>query len=250
MMMRIFPTLAALLLACAPAVAAQPDLLRPGSAEVAGDSVAERTATFDISTFEDEGWTVVGQITLRTQRAAVEGRSAVVRTETTMFDGEVAQVDSFVLDRRTLAPVVIRSDGVESSRSVQFGEGRVRTIDDGDWGADTADADLPEPVFAAGLTDLMLAALPLAEGYAARLAVYDPDSGEGVVWATVEGAEELALPGGSRAAVWRVRVADDATGGTYWLDRESRTLVRYENGGGTLRIQRAGPGPARSRPVR
>lgn len=247
--MRTVPLLAAVLLACAPA-AAQHAVLRPGSAEVAAGSIPAGTEMFEVSALTRGTWTPVAQMTLRTTRVTLDGRDAVVRTEQTWIHDELAQVDSFVLDPRTLAPVRVRSAGMESGRSMDFRDGGVRTIEDGDWGADTAEVDLPEPVFAAGLTDLMLAALPLAEGYSARLAVWDMEEGAAVVWATVEGAEELAVPSGARVPVWRVRVADDATGGTYWLDRESRALVQYENGPGTVRARRAAPGAGRSRPTR
>jgi hypothetical protein len=248
--MRTLPLLAAVLLACAP-VAAQDALLRPGSAAVAGDSVQERTETFDIHQRDAGRWLQIGQITLRTMRATVDGRDAVVRTEKTWIDDALVQADSFVLDRRTPAPVVVRTSGVESSRWLHFGAGgRLRTIEDGDWGADTAHVELAESVFLAGLTDLMLGALPLAEGYAADLGVYDPMGGAGTVRVAVEGREEMTLDSGARAAVWRVRVSDEASGGTYWMDRESHTLVQYQNGAGTMRIVRASGRPSRSRAAR
>lgn len=59
----------------------------------------------------------------------------------------------------------------------------------------------------------------------------------------VEGAEDVALAGGGRVPAWRVLLDDDGRGGpaTYWMDRESRTLVQVERGQGTLRIVRSRP---------
>ncbi|HEV3049481.1 MAG TPA: hypothetical protein VGX50_04195 [Longimicrobium sp.] len=247
--MRTLPLLAAVLLASAPAGAQQ--VLRPGSAGIVAASLRERTETFDILERDAGGWIPLGEMTLRTVWATVEGRQAVVRTEQTWIDDELVQADSVVLDRRTLAPITARQQGVESSRWLHFGEGgRLRTIDGGDWGADTADVELAEAAFLFGLTDLVLGVLPLAEGYTADFAVYDPEIGFDTVRVVVEAREELRLDSDARVAVWRVRVLDDATGGTYWMDRESHALVQYENGARTLRIVRAAPGGGRSRPAR
>jgi hypothetical protein len=248
--MRALPLLAALLLASAPAAAQQ--VLRPGSAGVAAASLRERTETFDLLARDAGGWMPLGEMTLRTVRATVDGRDAMVRTEETWIDDERVQADSFVLDRRTLAPVSVRQQGVEASRRLHFGDGgRLRTIhDDGDWGADTADVELPEAAFLSGLTDLVLGALPLAEGYTANFAVYDPEIGFDTVRVTEVVREELRLDSDARVPVWRVRVLHDASGGTYWLDRESHALVQYENEARTVRIVRAATGDARSRPAR
>jgi hypothetical protein len=247
--MRTLPLLAAVLLASAPAAAQQ--VLHPGSAAVTADSLRERTETFDILARDDGRWVPLGEMTLRTVRATVDGRDAVVRTEKTWIEDELVQADSFVLDRRTLAPIAVREEGVEATRWLRFGDGgRLRTIDDGDWGADTAEVELAEATFLSGVTDLMLGALPLAEGYSVDFAVYDPVAGIDTVRVMVQGREELRLESDARVPVWRVRVLHDATGGTYWMDRESHALVQYENGARTVRIVRAAPGAGRSRPAR
>lgn len=247
--MRTPSLLAALLLASAPAAAQQ--VLRPGSAEIAADSLRERTETFDILAREAGGWMAVGEMTLRTVRAAVDGRDAVVRMEKTWIDDELVQADSFVLDRRTLAPIAARQEGVEVTRWLHFGRGGcLRTIHDSGWGGDTADVELAESIFLSGTTDLMLGALPLAEGYTVDFAVYDPVIGIDTVRVAGVEREELRLESDARVPVWRVRVLHDATGGTYWMDRESHALVQYENGARTLRIVRAAPGAGRSRPAR
>lgn len=244
-MTRNLPLLA-LLLACAPA-AAQDAVHHPATAGMAGERITARTETLEFASAADRGWETLGDMTLRTVLATVDGREAVVRTETTRIDGEVVQVDSFALDRRTLAAIVLRSDGVEASQSLHFGATEVLVVDDGDWGADSARYQVPGPVFLANSTDLLLAALPLAEGFTTRLAVYDPEVGLDTMAVRVEAAEELALPSGARAAVWRVWTSSNLTAGWYWMDRESRTLVQYQTGSGTTRLIRAAPGRGRTR---
>jgi hypothetical protein len=240
--------LLAAVLACVPA-AAQDAVLHPGSAAVAGERIGARIDTFDYMVPEDGEFVRVGELTMQTSIACVEGREAVVRTETTSFDEEVAQVDSFALDRRTLAAIVVRSDGVEGSWWLRFGGAGVRMVEGDELGADTSDVELSGPVFYVGSTDLLLAALPLADGYAATLAVYDPDLGMDTIRVRVEAAERL-LSGGAGATVWRVWVSGDASGGWYWMDQESRTLVQYQTGSGTVRLVRTVAGRGRARPTR
>ncbi|HEX6369131.1 MAG TPA: hypothetical protein VF006_09365 [Longimicrobium sp.] len=249
--MRIPPFAAALLLACAcaPAAAAQNAVLRPGSDQVSGDVIPDRVQEFDLYAGDEDGRRV-GSMTLRTRLATVNGTRAVVRTETTWMDDELVQVDSFALHRRTLAPLAMRSSFTEAGVSLEFSPGAVRQVDDGDWGTDTVEIPLPEPVFLSGTTDLLLGALPLAAGYSAQLAVYDADDGIGTLGVRVEAAEDVALPDGGHVPAWRVRVRDGGVPATYWMDRESHTLVQFESAGGALRIVRSRGSRSRARPTR
>jgi hypothetical protein len=123
---------------------------------------------------------------------------------------------------------------------------------DDESGADTADAvPLAEPVFLGGTTDLLLGALPLADGYTARLALYDPDEGLGVMDVEVEAAEDLVLdPGGRAVPAWRVRVTHAGAPATYWMDRESRTLVQFRSAETDVLIVRTREGRGPARPTR
>lgn len=251
--MRVRPLAAALLLACAcaPAAAAQNAVLRPGSSQVTGAAIPERVEEFDIHV-GDEGGVRVGSMTLRTRLVTMDGTPAIARTETTWMDDELVQVDSFALHRQTLAPVSMHSSSVETGLhlELEFTSGGVRQVDEGDWGADTSHVPLPEPVFLAGTTDLLLGALPLAPGYSARLATYDEDAGPGVMEVRVEAEEALRLPDGGSVPAWRVRVDEDGEVSTYWMDRESHTLVQFQADGGALRIVRSRGSRSRARPTR
>lgn len=249
--MRIHPLAAAALLACAcaPAAAGQ-DVLRPGSATVSTQTIGDRTDEFEVYPGEAEGRGPIGRMTLRTRVEAGGGTPAVVRTETLWMDDEVVQVDSFTLHRLTLAPLAMRSSSPRTEVSLEFAPGTVRQVDGGDWGADTADVPLPQPVFLAGTTDLLLAALPLAPGYRAQLAVYDADEGIGTLGVNVERIEEVALPEGGRVSAWRVAVDENGWTSTYWMDRESRTLVQFESADGAFRVVRSRGSRSRARPTR
>lgn len=249
--MRIHPRAAAVLLACAcaPAATAQ-DVLRPGSAAVSAQAITDRVEELEVYAGAAEGRGPIGRMTLRTRVVTVGGTAAVVRSETLWIDDEVMQVDSFTLHRQTLAPLQMRSTFTETAVSLQFAPGTVRQVDEGGWGADTADVTLPDPVFLSGTTDLLLAALPLAPGYRATLAVYDADEGIGTVAIEVEVIEEVALPEGGSVSAWRVAVDENGSPSTYWMDRESRTLVQFESAGGAFRVVRSRGSRSRARPTR
>lgn len=250
--MRIHPLAAAALLACAcaPAAAAQNGILRPGNAAVSTQTIGDRVEEFDVYAGGAEGRGPIGRMMLRTRVVAVGGEGAVVRTETLWIDDDVVQVDSFTLRRLTLAPLQMRSSLTDHGVSLEFAPGSVRQVDGGDWGADTTDVPLPEPVFLGGTTDLLLASLPLAPGYRAELAVYDADEGIGTLGIDVEVAEEVALPDGGSVSAWRVAVHENGWTSTYWMDRESRTLVQFESAGGAFRVVRSRGSRSRARPTR
>lgn len=248
--MRLHPFAAAALLACAcaPAAAAQDEVVRPGSAEVWTERVDNTVEEFDVVSGDSQG-EPIGRMTIRTRLIPVGREGLVVRTETIWMDDEVVQVDSFALDRQTLTPFSMHSSAAGSGVRLEFTPGSVRRVDGGDWGADTSDVPLPEPVFAAGTTDLLLGSLRLRPGYVARLAVYDTQDGIDTISIEVEAIEDVPVPGGSVSA-WRVAVTEGYLTSTYWMDRESRTLVQFESADGSLRIVRSRGSRSRARPTR
>jgi hypothetical protein len=239
---------AAVLLACAAPAAAQNAVLRPGSGQVTGSSLRERVDPFDLYEAGDEQ--PVGTMTLRTRFATVGGVEAVTRKETTLVDGELVQSDSFALDRRTLAPLHARMENEVQTELLDFRPDEVRRVVDADWGADTSHIAVYAPVFYAGAMDLLLGALPLAEGFAAELAVFDAEAGSAIVRVAVEAAEELRVPGDRPARTWRVAVHPGTSAGTYWMDRESHALVQFESADGGVRIVRSRGVRSRARPTR
>jgi hypothetical protein len=249
--MRVHRFAVSLLLACAcaPAAAAQTAVLRPGSADVSTRAITNRVDEFDVRAGGDNGETV-GRMTLRTRLATIGGADVVVRTEAIWVDDTLVQLDSFTLHQQTLAPLAMRSSSTETGVEMEFTPGGVRQVDDGDWGADTSHVPLPEPVFAAGTTDLLLGSLPLAPGYRAELAVFDAEDGIDTIAIEVEAIEDVPLPEGGSVSALRVGVTENFLVSTYWMDRESRTLVQFESSDGSLRIVRSRGSRSRARPTR
>lgn len=248
--MRLRPLPAALLLACAcvPAAGAQ-NVVRPGDGVLAAGAIRQGTGEFDVLSWHGGGWPI-GEMTLRTRLATVDGVPALVRTETMWVDDALVQLDSFTLDARTLAPLRMRSSIEGRTVSLEFGAGTLRSVTGDGWDADSADVPLPDPVFLGGTTDLLLGALPLDSGYTARLAVYDADEGVGDLEVEVEAAEEVETGPGRRVAAWRVRVLHAGAPATYWMDRESHTLVQFESAESGIRIVRSRGGRSPARPTR
>jgi hypothetical protein len=236
--MRIHPFAAVLLAACAPAAAAQTEaaVLRPGSGEVAAGSIRERMDPMDLY-LGPGARELAGRMTLRTSFATIGGVEAIVRTENTWVEDALVQTDSFVVDRRTLAPLYHYSAGPDEVTELEFSPGQVRAlVDEGIEGPVT---EIAEPVFLSAAMDLVLGALPLAEGYSTRVAVYDSEEGLTTAVVEVRGAEEVRVSRGVRVPAWRVRVSRGGATGTYWIDRESHALVQYVAPGGGVRLVRS-----------
>jgi hypothetical protein len=249
-MMRIHPLLTALLLCAAPA-AAQDAVLRPGSAQVDGQRIPERTDDFELYDLV-QGGEPMGTLTLRTRFGTVDGREVIVRREVTVVDDELVESDSFSVERRTLAPLFVRTTNESQTVRLYFAAAAVRMEAEGAFGTETMNVDVAGPVFAGGTTDLLLGALPLAAGYTARASVFLWEEEEAfTIRIRVEGEEEVSISGGGRVAAWRVEVGGHpAMAGTYWMDRESHTLVQYESADGEVRAVRSRGARSRAREAR
>ncbi|HLL84127.1 MAG TPA: hypothetical protein VK420_15800, partial [Longimicrobium sp.] len=105
---------------------------------------------------------------------------------------------------------------------------------------DTIDVAAGEPAFYSNSVDMVLAALPLAEGYEAGIRLSGGDAHDGVAPVRVTGQEEVATGDAGRCRAWRVEVGGDGPAGTYWIGADDRALVRFDGGGGGRILRRAG----------
>lgn len=220
----------ALLLAAAPAVAQTPsDTLRPGSPSLRTAHFADREDAMEFIVDGQPGPVI---LLLTTRLGERDGVPVITRTERMMEGRTVFSTDSFVVVRATLAPVLLARYG--SGRSAtEFRDGEVRT---GDGHRPVVTHPLAAPVFLGAAMDLLLGALPLEAGYAAALPVWE-ESEAAVARVHVAGLEPLEMPAGTRSA-WRIEVRETGSAGTYWLDQESRTLLRYDPENGEYRLTR------------
>jgi hypothetical protein len=168
------------------------------------------------------------------------GVPAVRRVETTTSRMVPSTVDTFVVALRTLAPVSQRTHE-DRVVALDFSGRAVRgTITEGER-TGAVDLTLPAAVFYDNSMDLVLGALPLADGYAADLPVYDDETGT-VAWRHVQVAGSERLPGsGEMADAWRVETTRGALRSTYWIDKRTHLMLRWAlplPNGAELRIVR------------
>ena len=243
--MRLRPLPTAALLAClaAPALHGQVPLLRPGSG--LSPAPAARENRLDVFLDGRTRGEPDGEYVMETRLADVGGRPAVVRRERMSFLGRVVQADSFALDRATLAPLLLRAEGMGGGSAIDFSAGRATGWREGEDGRKKVDVRLAGPVFLAGSMDLVLGALPLAPGYTADLALFEPGAGPVTARVEVAGVEEVATGGGTLRA-WRVDVRGSGSAGTYWLREETRTLVQFVAADRSMRMVRRGAPGERS----
>ncbi len=228
---------AATLLAAIPA-ACQSGLrqIGPGSAEVQAGEVRERADTLDLLMVQGGAAQATGMVVLRT--APGEAQGVLLRVErVTDGDGSLVVLDSFTVDRGTLAPRTVHARGGTGTRTLRWEAGRVRGR--GAQG-DTIDVAAGEPAFYANSVDMVLAALPLAEGYEAGVRFSGGDVQNGVTPVRVTGREEVATGDGGRCRAWRVEVGGSGHAGTYWMGADDRALVRFDGGGGVRILRRSG----------
>lgn len=135
-------------------------------------------------------------------------------------------VDSALAALPSLAPIAHRSHNAARTMALDFDGRRVRGIVDPDSGAtEVLDDTLEAAPFDSNVVDLVVAALPLAEGYRARLPFFVHEEG-GLVWYEVESVQAARLEDGRGA--WKVALDANGRALTYWIDRDSRAVLRSE----------------------
>jgi hypothetical protein len=216
---RLFALAAALL--AGPALAQDAPALRPG--DPALDTARLATSTDSMAVYVVEGGQAfpIGRILLTTE---ISG-DRLSRTEVFYgAEGEEVWTDTFTLDRGTLRPIRQRSLG-PIAQELDFEGSAVRQ----GRGGEVAEASLPAPVFYANALDLILRALPLGEGYRARLAVLDEDAlGERVLEVEVAGLSDAREVTGVVRGTWEVRVREGDAESVYHVDRGTGALIRHE----------------------
>ncbi len=230
----------AALLAAAPAAAQTPadSSVVVGDARIDGTRVRPGRAVFAWEMIRGDQKMPVGTLTDEITLAQ-EGGRPVLRRVLSLQAMMGSLVDSTTSDARTLAPISERAHQPRRAVALDFDGRRVRGSITPTGGAPTAvDTASPRPAFNPGSWDLVLRALPLAEGLAVRYAVFDVDQpGERWYSARVVGVER---PEGTTAEAWKVEMERGATKVTAWIDRSTREVLRVETamGGGILRQTR------------
>jgi hypothetical protein len=140
-------------------------------------------------------------------------------------------LDSLVVDGRTLLPVrqVRRNERMRADVAYDGSRVRVSSTPAG-AGPTSADMRFDVPVYSSSSIPLLARALPLAEGFATEVHTYNPGPFPATLerlTLQVEGTETVVGRAGKEAGCW-VDGASTKGGGTlYWIDRETREVVRF-----------------------
>jgi hypothetical protein len=113
--------------------------------------------------------------------------------------------------------ISIKYDGLNISGACELADGTVKPIQ----------VKLSEPVFDAHSVEMILRALPLREGYAARLQVYSAAAGQ-VMWVSlqVSGKETTPAGAGKETDAWIVEADYGDTKLTYWIGAQTPELLK------------------------
>jgi hypothetical protein len=224
--------LACAALACAPALHGQQVAVQPGALFAAVDTM------YTIDT-ESGDTTAVAVQTLR--RASLHGEE-VWEVEYLYAGARGSMADTTWFDTATLLPREQRRAGITRRIDVRFDPARIRLRrgagPDG-TPADSAEIPTDQPVFAGSLLDLVYRSLPLREGLTARIPFFIPERAE-VWWAdvSVPGTGVVRTRDGWVDA-WRVEARLQGSGlDVFWLDRDTRALLRVDQPEGTESIIR------------
>lgn len=170
-----------------------------------------------------------GTSTYEVQLLEMEGRQVLKRTQV-ITTKKGTTTDVAVADRRTFAPLRSEESSASSQVRYDFTGDRVKVERSGDVHGDARSAevklDMPVFDFNLGMYELQLAALPLAEGYAARLPTLQYP--QKVEWSTVKvtGREKVDAGGGRQMEAWVVEVLIPGFREVVWLAKEPPYILK------------------------
>jgi len=196
--------------------------LRPGDSAL--DSTPIRSGTDSLAVYVVEGEDVipVGRLILET---TVEG-DRIRRVEEFIGRlGEVVWRDTFELEDGTLRPINASSTGLREE-TITFEEQSVRM----EAGGGMREAPLGGPVFFANSMDVILASLPLEEGFSATIIALDPESlEEREMPVRVTRAVAVRQAEGAARETWEVHLDLGGAVDVYHIDQTTGELIRFES---------------------
>lgn len=149
----------------------------PGDSTLRGTRITADSARFALIVYRGAQQQQIGSVsdvvTLDVQKGA-----PVINRVLTVQRGMAALIDSTSTDGRTMAPRTHRSIQPQRRIALEYAGKRVKgSLGPIDVPSLPIDTTLVLAPFDSGNWDLLVRAMPLAKGYAARFRVYDTDSG-------------------------------------------------------------------------
>lgn len=230
--MTIRTLLASAALACAPALHAQEIILQPDVLFAAADTL------YVVQTIGGTRDTIATSV--QTMRRVTEGGRELWEVEYVFSSAAGSVTDTTTFDAATLLPHTQRRVAADRRIEVDYAgaEVRIRRLQAGVEGPPAEVRRYPQPVFAGSVMDVVYRALPLADGYRARVPFAVPESDQ--TWwfdVHVTGPQAVETRDGPVQA-WRVEAgAAGATPDVFWISRDRRVLLRAEHIGGMATIR-------------
>ena len=233
----IAKSMALVALVAAATTAAPKPVLEVGNKTVKGTKIKPFTATWTSKQHVQGNWMEVGTITETVSMVEVDGREVMKREQVSVIPPiEGKKTETLLFDPKTLEPIrlSVESSGKfpppatqhsDISFNGKYVKGKVTS-----FAGETREVDQNNdgPMFEAAMLGLVIAALPLEDGYVAELPVNFVMQGSvWVVRATVTGTKDYKMAGKS-VSTWEVRTdwrdvasddgyPDDDSGGKYYV---------------------------------
>jgi hypothetical protein len=157
------------------------------------------------------------------------GKPAMLSVHTFMSPGGQI-IDSALAYRATLAPIWQHSHQPTKTMSLDFdATGVTGLLTPRDSTPRAVKQALGGRAFDTTDLDEVVSSLPFAAGYSVVLPFYIFE--HGVIeqdTVSVTGVEKLAAPGGALRAAWKVAFSDPVMNATYWIDLETRKVLRRD----------------------
>ena len=201
--------------------------VRPGDEALDLSGLEADTDTLQLLLSQGGQEQPIGTATEEVSFIEVDGTPAIRRVQV-IRSAMANQTDTVVVERETLRPIRYSSRNAQRTVELTYEDGTITgatTPANGE--ARPVDATPERPLFDANAAGLVLRALPLKEGYAARIPVYSVESGgSSQVEARVVGTETVATSGGEDVQAWRLEGTAMGQEVTWWVAKEGGEIVK------------------------
>jgi hypothetical protein len=215
----------AALLAALVAAQAEAPIVGPGDARLDGRKLAAGGITRRVTLSGMGPARDAGNMTQTLAAATFDGRPGTLSIQA--WAG--GPIDSSFFETRTLKPLRERSHNPSRYLSLDFDSMRITgSVTTTDRKVTRVDRTLERAAFDANTMDLVVAALPLALRFSARIPVYVHDTGALEMYGVrVLGADSVKTATGRKPA-WMVEVQAKERKVRYWVDKLSHRVWRSE----------------------
>lgn len=205
--------------------AAEPATVAVGDRAVSGTTIGPYRATWTQKVKQEGAWVDGGTISEEAQVTTHEGKEALRHVQTVKNPSGQGAESTMIFERASLAPRFLRQQilnpppGAPSEQTFTFQGPRIeRRVTLGSGEIKSSAEELPMPMFYGMTFGLVIATLPLEEGYEARLPVAIPQQGyKSWVVVRVVGRERYTAKGGKPVQAWLVE--------TDWVDLDSGEIT-------------------------